>query len=76
VTMKRRWAVWPSVDRAKVWRTSRLVALAEKARPAGGGGGGGGPWPKLGAVCFCVGGGVVNQLRVADGTDLAAGVPF
>jgi len=30
----------------------------------------------LGAVGFCFGGGVVNQLAVRMGTDLAAGVPF
>jgi carboxymethylenebutenolidase len=31
---------------------------------------------KLGAVGFCFGGGVVNQLAVRMGPDLAAGVPF
>jgi carboxymethylenebutenolidase len=31
---------------------------------------------KLGAVGFCWGGGMVNQLAVALGADLAAGVPF
>jgi carboxymethylenebutenolidase len=31
---------------------------------------------KLGAVGFCWGGGMVNQLAVALGTDLQAGVPF
>jgi carboxymethylenebutenolidase len=31
---------------------------------------------KLGAVGFCFGGGVVNQLAVRMGNDLAAGVPF
>jgi carboxymethylenebutenolidase len=31
---------------------------------------------KLGAVGFCVGGGVVNQLAVRMGTGLAAAVPF
>jgi carboxymethylenebutenolidase len=31
---------------------------------------------KLGAVGFCFGGGVVNQLAVRMGSDLAAGVPF
>jgi carboxymethylenebutenolidase len=31
---------------------------------------------KLGAVGFCFGGGVVNQLAVRMGTDLAAAVPF
>jgi len=31
---------------------------------------------KLGAVGFCFGGGVVNQLAVRMGSDFAAGVPF
>ena len=31
---------------------------------------------KLGAVGFCFGGGVVNQLAVRMGSDLAGGVPF
>ena len=31
---------------------------------------------KLGAVGFCYGGGIVNQLAVHMGSDLAAGVPF
>jgi carboxymethylenebutenolidase len=31
---------------------------------------------KLGAAGFCFGGGVVNQLAVRMGSDLAAGVPF
>ena len=31
---------------------------------------------KLGATGFCWGGGMVNNLAVAMGTDLAAGVPF
>src|SRR5438034_8440271 len=31
---------------------------------------------KLGAVGFCFGGGVVNNLAVQLGSDLAAGVPF
>ena len=31
---------------------------------------------KVGAVGFCFGGGVVNQLAVREGSDLAAGVPF
>ncbi len=30
----------------------------------------------MGAVGFCFGGGVVNNLAVALGEDLAAGVPF
>ena len=39
-----------------------------KSRPDGTG--------KLGAVGFCFGGGVVNQLAVRMGSDLSAGVPF
>ena len=31
---------------------------------------------KLGAVGFCFGGGIVNQLAVRMGTDLSAAVPF
>src|ERR1051325_7410585 len=31
---------------------------------------------KVGAVGFCFGGGVVNQLAVRMGADLSAGVPF
>src|SRR6185437_4262227 len=31
---------------------------------------------KIGAVGFCFGGGIVNQLAVRMGADLAAGVPF
>jgi carboxymethylenebutenolidase len=31
---------------------------------------------KIGAIGFCFGGGVVNQLAVRMGSDLAAGVPF
>ena len=31
---------------------------------------------KLGAVGFCFGGGIVNQLAVRMGSDLAAAVPF
>jgi carboxymethylenebutenolidase len=31
---------------------------------------------KIGAVGFCFGGGIVNQLAVRMGSDLAAGVPF
>jgi carboxymethylenebutenolidase len=50
-------------------RTDFLAAATWlKARPDSSG--------KLGAVGFCFGGGVVNQLAVRMGADLAAGVPF
>jgi carboxymethylenebutenolidase len=47
-----------------------FVAAAKwlKARPESNG--------KLGAVGFCFGGGIVNQLAVRLGPDLSAGVPF
>src|SRR4051794_36176163 len=56
------------LDRAKM--TEDFVAAANwlKARPDSTG--------KLGAVGFCFGGGVVNQLAVRMGPDLNAGVPF
>lgn len=44
------------------------AAIWLKSRPEGTG--------KLGAVGFCFGGGVVNQLAVQMGADLAAAVPF
>ena len=50
--------------------TEDFVAAAKwlKARPDSTG--------KLGAVGFCFGGGIVNQLAVRLGKDLQAGVPF
>ncbi len=50
--------------------TEDFVASAKwlKARPESNG--------KLGAVGFCFGGGIVNQLAVRLGNDLSAGVPF
>lgn len=50
--------------------TEDFVAAAKwlKARPDSNG--------KLGAVGFCFGGGMVNQLAVRLGADLKAGVPF
>jgi carboxymethylenebutenolidase len=56
------------LDRGKM--TEDFVAAAKwlRERPDGTG--------KLGAVGFCFGGGVVNQLAVRLGPDLAAGVPF
>jgi carboxymethylenebutenolidase len=56
------------VDRAKLAEDFLAAAKWLKARPDGTG--------KLGAVGFCVGGGVVNQLAVRMGADLSAGVPF
>ena len=51
------------------WRkTFVAAAMWLKSRPDSTG--------KLGAVGFCFGGGVVNQLAVRMGPDLAAGVPF
>jgi carboxymethylenebutenolidase len=61
-------ALFGTVDRGKM--TNDFLAAAQwlKARPDSTG--------KLGAVGFCFGGGVVNQLAVRMGPDLAAGVPF
>ena len=61
-------ALFGQLDRAKM--TEDFIAAANwlKARPDSTG--------KLGAVGFCFGGGVVNQLAVRMGSDLAAGVPF
>src|SRR5215468_5988252 len=61
-------ALFGQLDRGKM--TEDFVAAAGwlKTRPEGTG--------KLGAVGFCFGGGVVNQLAVRMGPDLAAGVPF
>jgi carboxymethylenebutenolidase len=57
-----------TVDRAKM--TEDFVAAARwlKARPDCNG--------KIGAVGFCFGGGMVNQLAVRLGSDLAAAVPY
>lgn len=61
-------ALFAKLDRAKLFND--FVASAEwlKARPDTTG--------KLGAIGFCYGGGVVNQLAVRLGPELAAGVPF
>jgi carboxymethylenebutenolidase len=56
------------LDRAKVNLDFLAAARWLKARPESNG--------KLGAVGFCFGGAVVNQLAVNLGADLAAGVPF
>ena len=61
-------AAFRTVDGKKM--TEDFVAAARwlKARPDSTG--------KLGAVGFCFGGGIVNQLAVRLGKDLNAGVPF
>jgi carboxymethylenebutenolidase len=56
------------VDRSKMNEDFIAAARWLKARPDCTG--------KIGAVGFCFGGGVVNMLAVALGSDLAAGVPF
>jgi len=61
-------ALFGKLDRAKLTEDFLAAAQWLKSRPDGTG--------KLGAVGFCFGGGVVNQLAVRMGTDLAAGVPF
>src|SRR3954469_3672839 len=56
------------VDRAKMAEDLYAAAVYLKARPDCSG--------KLGAIGFCFGGGVVNNLAVRMGSDLSAGVPF
>ncbi|SDR57024.1 carboxymethylenebutenolidase [Rhizobiales bacterium GAS191] len=56
------------VDRAKMSEDFFAAAMWLKSRPDSTG--------KLGAIGFCVGGGIVNQLAVRMGSDLAAAVPF
>jgi carboxymethylenebutenolidase len=60
--------LFAQLDRAKMFEDFVAAATWLKARPDGTG--------KLGAVGFCFGGGVVNQLAVRMGSDLSAGVPF
>ena len=60
--------LFTEVDRAKMMEDFFAAATWLKSRPDGTG--------KLGAVGFCFGGGVVNQLAVRMGSDLAAAVPF
>src|SRR5258708_15748260 len=61
-------ALFGQLDRGKMTEDFLAAAKWLKSRPDGTG--------KLGAVGFCFGGGVVNQLAVRMGADLAAGVPF
>jgi carboxymethylenebutenolidase len=61
-------ALFGQLDRAKMTEDFLAAANWLRARPDGTG--------KLGAIGFCFGGGVVNQLAVRMGPDLAAGVPF
>jgi carboxymethylenebutenolidase len=56
------------VDAAKMKEDFVAAATWLKSRPDATG--------KLGAVGFCFGGGIVNQLAVRMGSDLDAGVPF
>jgi carboxymethylenebutenolidase len=56
------------VDDAKMSEDFFAAAMWLKSRPDSNG--------KLGALGFCFGGGVVNQLAVRMGSDLAAAVPF
>ena len=61
-------ALFGQLDRPKVMEDFAAAAVWLKSRPDSTG--------KLGATGFCFGGGVVNQLAVRMGSDLAAGVPF
>jgi carboxymethylenebutenolidase len=61
-------ALFAQLDRGKMAEDFLAAATWLKSRPDGSG--------KLGAVGFCLGGGIVNQLAVRMGADLAAGVPF
>ena len=60
--------LFAELDRAKMTQDFLAAAAWLKARPDSTG--------KLGAVGFCFGGGVVNQVAVQMGADLAAAVPF
>ena len=61
-------ALFGQVDGAKMSEDFFAAATWLKSRPDSTG--------KLGAVGFCFGGGIVNQLAVRMGSDLAAAVPF
>jgi carboxymethylenebutenolidase len=60
--------LFAQVDRAKMGEDMFAAATYLKNRPDSTG--------KLGATGFCFGGGVVNNLAVHMGPDLAAGVPY
>lgn len=61
-------ALFGQLDRAKAFEDFLASAVWLKSRPDCTG--------KLGAIGFCFGGGVVNQLAVKMGSDLGAAVPF
>src|SRR5437763_187155 len=61
-------ALFRTVDRAKMMEDFLAAAKWLKARPACTG--------KIGATGFCFGGGVVNNLAVLMGADIAAVVPY
>ena len=61
-------ASFRTVDGKKMMEDFVAAAAWLKSRPECSG--------KIGAVGFCFGGGVVNNLAVRMGSDLAAGVPF
>jgi carboxymethylenebutenolidase len=61
-------ALFGKLDRAKATEDFLAAAMWLKSRPDCTG--------KVGAVGFCYGGGIVNQLAVRMGPNLAAGVPF
>jgi carboxymethylenebutenolidase len=61
-------ALFAKLDRAKATEDFLAAAMWLKSRPDCTG--------KVGAVGFCYGGGIVNQLAVRMGPNLAAGVPF
>jgi carboxymethylenebutenolidase len=61
-------ALFAKLDRTKTMEDFLAAAMWLKSRPNCTG--------KVGAVGFCYGGGVVNQLAVRMGPDLAAAVPF
>ena len=60
--------VFNGVDKPKMTEDFIAAAYWLKSRPECTG--------KIGAVGFCFGGGIVNQLAVRMGSDLSAGVPF
>ena len=61
-------ALFGKLDRAKMTEDFLAAATWLRARPESTG--------NLAAVGFCFGAGVVNQLALRMGSDLAAGVPF